>query len=207
MLYELLTGARPVRDRGPHPGGSRARRVRLRAREPEHPRGRVARDRRANRAADREGSNGSSGGLRGDLDVICLKALQKDPRAATRRSRRCRTTSRATSGLPVIARPDTSVYRIGKFVSRHRLGWASPQRWRRVRGVVTYLHGAPVERARSRQQEATKAEQVASFSAAVRGLGSVGVERPHGHRARAARSRRRAHRATSWRDSPRSAPR
>ena len=64
--------------------------------------------------------------LRGDLDTIVQKALQKDPR------RRYATAaeldfdlSRHLAGRPVLARPESVGYRAGKFVSRHRWGVAA----------------------------------------------------------------------------------
>jgi non-specific serine/threonine protein kinase/serine/threonine-protein kinase len=59
--------------------------------------------------------------LAGDLDAIVLKALCKEP---TRRYASVEQLSedlrRHRSGLPVMARRDTLVYRAGKFVRRHR---------------------------------------------------------------------------------------
>jgi non-specific serine/threonine protein kinase/serine/threonine-protein kinase len=59
--------------------------------------------------------------LKGDLDTIVLKALQKDP------ARRYGTVeqfaediTRHLEGRPVLARPDTVGYRTTKFVSRHK---------------------------------------------------------------------------------------
>jgi non-specific serine/threonine protein kinase/serine/threonine-protein kinase len=64
--------------------------------------------------------------LRGDLDVITLKALKKDP------SRRYATVeqlsedlARYESGRPVLARPDSWQYRAGKFVARHKTAAAA----------------------------------------------------------------------------------
>jgi tetratricopeptide (TPR) repeat protein/tRNA A-37 threonylcarbamoyl transferase component Bud32 len=63
--------------------------------------------------------------LRGDLDTIVLKALQKEP------ARRYGTVeqfaddiTRHLDGLPVLARPDTIRYRTAKFVTRHKTGVA-----------------------------------------------------------------------------------
>lgn len=57
----------------------------------------------------------------GDLDMIVLKALQKDP------ARRYLTVEelaadirRHLAGLPVLARPDTPAYRLSKFVTRNK---------------------------------------------------------------------------------------
>jgi len=59
--------------------------------------------------------------LRGDLDVIVMKALQKDP---ARRYASVRAMAddieRHLTGHPVRARPDTVGYRLSRFVRRHR---------------------------------------------------------------------------------------
>jgi eukaryotic-like serine/threonine-protein kinase len=64
--------------------------------------------------------------LRGDLDTIVLKAMQKE---AARRYSSVEQFSedirRYLEGLPVTARPDTTAYRTVKFVRRHRIGVAS----------------------------------------------------------------------------------
>jgi eukaryotic-like serine/threonine-protein kinase len=61
--------------------------------------------------------------LRGDLDTIVLRALQKEPE---RRYPSVRALAldieRHLAGQPVQARPDTAWYRTGKFVRRHRAG-------------------------------------------------------------------------------------
>ncbi len=58
--------------------------------------------------------------LRGDLDTIVLKAMQKDP---ARRYQSVEQFSedvrRYLSGRPVLARPDSTVYRVKKFVGRN----------------------------------------------------------------------------------------
>jgi eukaryotic-like serine/threonine-protein kinase len=61
--------------------------------------------------------------LRGDLDNIILKALRKEPE---RRYQSVQEFSedirRHLEGLPVTAMADTRIYRIGKFVKRHKVG-------------------------------------------------------------------------------------
>jgi non-specific serine/threonine protein kinase/serine/threonine-protein kinase len=60
--------------------------------------------------------------LRGDLDVIALKALQKDPlRRYASVEQFSEDLRRHLVGLPVLARPDTLVYRAHKFVRRNRV--------------------------------------------------------------------------------------
>lgn len=66
-------------------------------------------------------SSALRGRVRGDLDLIVLTALQKEP------ARRYRTPAelsadlaRFLNGHPITARPDSALYRLRKFVSRHR---------------------------------------------------------------------------------------
>ena len=61
--------------------------------------------------------------LKGDLDNIILKALRKEPE---RRYQSVQEFSedirRHLTGLPVTATADTTFYRIGKFIQRHKIG-------------------------------------------------------------------------------------
>ena len=61
--------------------------------------------------------------IKGDLDVICLKALSKEPshRYASAEAL-WEDIARHLSGLPVKARASTVGYRVRKFVQRHRAG-------------------------------------------------------------------------------------
>lgn len=60
--------------------------------------------------------------LSGDLDTICLTALQKDPgRRYGSVGQFSEDLRRHMSGLPVTARTDSAFYRVGKFVRRHRM--------------------------------------------------------------------------------------
>ena len=101
--------------------------------------------------------------LRGDLDNILAKALKKSP------AERYQTAAafaddieRQLSGRPVIACPDSAGYRVSKFVRRHRLRAAAPQRqspWhssaaRRLRGG---RQRSRTEQARQAQLQATRA--------------------------------------------------
>ncbi len=64
--------------------------------------------------------------LRGDLDNIVLKAMQKDPqRRYGSVNQFCEDIRRFLAGLPVVARKDTFSYRARKFVHRHRAGVAA----------------------------------------------------------------------------------
>ncbi len=57
-----------------------------------------------------------------DLDAICLKALEKDPRQRyPTAGHLAADVARYLAGRPVKARTPTTLYRLGKFVRRHRL--------------------------------------------------------------------------------------
>jgi serine/threonine protein kinase len=60
--------------------------------------------------------------LTGDLDNILLVALRKDPeRRYGSVEQFANDIRRSLDGLPVLARPDTILYRTGKFVRRHKI--------------------------------------------------------------------------------------
>jgi tetratricopeptide (TPR) repeat protein len=64
--------------------------------------------------------------LRGDLDIIVVKALQKRPaRRYASVVELSEDIRRHLEGLPIAARPDTTVYRVTKFVRRNRVGVAA----------------------------------------------------------------------------------
>ncbi|HUA82215.1 MAG TPA: protein kinase [Bryobacteraceae bacterium] len=106
IFFELLAGKRPYEV----PAGSLTEMVRIVCEQPPRRLSEAAADERARRR------------LRGDLENIAAKALEKDPRrryasvgefaADIRRHR---------AGLPVRARPATFTYRAGKFLRRHRV--------------------------------------------------------------------------------------
>ena len=61
--------------------------------------------------------------IRGDLDVICLKALRKEPEQRYGSVQELmEDIRRYGKGIPISARPATRIYRIQKFVSRHQIG-------------------------------------------------------------------------------------
>jgi len=64
--------------------------------------------------------------IRGDLDLITRKALSKDPpRRYASVNQLADDLQRHLSGEPVEARPDSLLYRAGRFVLRHRTGIAA----------------------------------------------------------------------------------
>ncbi len=124
LLYQLLTGL-PAQK----PGGSSALALERAVceREPERPSVAVlegAREEAEARARARATSpKRLARELRGDLETIVRKAVAKDPRRRyPSASDLADDLERFLSRQPVVARPDTFVYRSGKFLRRHRLG-------------------------------------------------------------------------------------
>ncbi len=106
--------------------------------------------------------------LRGDLDWITLKALEKD------RTRRYQTANalaldvrRHLNDEPVLAGPPTVGYRMGKFVRRHRFGVAAATLLvvlLAVFSVVMAIQARRIAQERDRaNREAATATQVSEF--------------------------------------------
>src|SRR5262245_199459 len=128
MLYELLTGALPFDSRELRQAGYDEIRRRIREVDPPRPSTRISTmgGRSADSARNRKTDPGRLASLlRGDLDWIVMKSLEKD------RTRRYGTPSELAADLarhlahePVLAGPPGAWYRSGKFVRRHRFGVA-----------------------------------------------------------------------------------
>jgi eukaryotic-like serine/threonine-protein kinase len=123
ILYELLTGTTPV---GTTPSGSLPEMLdRIRSCEPVKPsQFWSGAGERATHAACRQlDPNRLARLCRDDLDWIVLKCLEKDRerRYATANALRD-DVNRFLEGLPVEAGPPSTVYRLRKFIRRHR-GW------------------------------------------------------------------------------------
>ena len=126
MLYELLTGALPFEWKAIREQGLDKLRQTIREVDPPRPSTRVT---TVASAAKMLGSGTDTSRLarqlRGDLDWITMKALEKD------RTRRYGSVSDLAADLrrhfddvPVLASPPSTTYRIGKFVRRHHTGVA-----------------------------------------------------------------------------------
>jgi eukaryotic-like serine/threonine-protein kinase len=71
------------------------------------------------------GSGPLARSLRGDLDVICLMALRKEPERRYRSAEQmAEDIRRHLGGLPISAHADTFGYRARKFIGRHAIGVA-----------------------------------------------------------------------------------
>jgi serine/threonine protein kinase/tetratricopeptide (TPR) repeat protein len=109
ILYELLTGSRPYKPKRDSRGALEDAIVQS---EPVRP----------SAAAERPWSRS----LRGDLDTIVSKALKKDPQAryATVHAL-LEDIRRYLTARPVLARPDSARYRLGKFIARNKVAVAT----------------------------------------------------------------------------------
>ena len=129
VLYELLTGSLPIDMR--HWRNQPLHEVvrQLREQEPPRPSTRIERQKESSTAtAEVRGTEPKHLArlLRGDLDWITMKALEKD------RARRYGTPSELAADVgrylthePVMARPASAGYRLERYVRRHRIGAAA----------------------------------------------------------------------------------
>ena len=126
VLYQLLTGELPFGSDELRSSSYEELRRKLREVDPPRPSTKLATLREGAREAARRRDT-DPGSLRkeieGDLDAIVMKALEKD------RGRRYGSASdlgaditRFLAHEPVVARPTGRLYRLGKYVQRHRLG-------------------------------------------------------------------------------------
>ena len=122
LLYELLTGARPLH----FPTRSPAEIERIAAEvDPRAPSRCVQESDQCSTlaAARRSDPARLSRRLRGDLDAIVLMALRKEPqRRYGTAGALADDVTRFLNGMPVRAQPDTAHYRAMKFVRRNRVG-------------------------------------------------------------------------------------
>jgi serine/threonine protein kinase len=130
LLYELLTGKTPFDPKKLIQSGLDEMRRTLREREPQRPSTMVTTLQRAELALTAERRHAEPPKLimmlKGDLDWIVMKALEKD------RVRRYQTANglamdvqRYLSNEPVIARPPSRLYKFGKLVQRNRVLFAA----------------------------------------------------------------------------------
>jgi eukaryotic-like serine/threonine-protein kinase len=126
ILYEILTGCLPFAQKEKLTLEQRLRQIR--ETDPLTPSARVAKETQTRTTlAEARGTTSKQlvSQLKGDLDWITMKALEKD------RGRRYGAPSdlavdigRYLNYEPIVARPASTSYRIGRYVRRHRLGVA-----------------------------------------------------------------------------------
>jgi serine/threonine protein kinase/tetratricopeptide (TPR) repeat protein len=186
LLYELLTGRTPFDQKQMLEAGLDGMRRMIREQEPVRPSTRVSTLQGEERTttAKRHGLDAPRlvHLLRGDLDWIVMKCLEKD------RGRRYATASGVASDLqrhltnePVSARPPSAAYRFQKFIRRNKLVFAAgsaivvalviglgistwmflQEKEARRRAVAAEIAGDREKK--KAQTEATKSQQVAQF--------------------------------------------
>jgi non-specific serine/threonine protein kinase/serine/threonine-protein kinase len=126
LLYELLTGALPFDRKDLRQAGIAEIQRIIREREPPRPSTRITQLGPASTEAAKNRHTEPrrlASDLRGDLDWITMRALEKD------RTRRYQTANALSADVrrhlndePVVAGPPSAAYRAGKFVRRHRFG-------------------------------------------------------------------------------------
>jgi eukaryotic-like serine/threonine-protein kinase len=144
ILYELLAGRHPYRDRvRPAVTGESAT-----GGEPPRPSSAVT-----DRALRRR--------LSGDLDTIVLMALREEPaRRYASAEALANDIQRHLAGLPVSARPDTVGYRARKFARRHRFGLAVGAA---AASLLVAFAVSMAEQARRTARQRDRAERVSRF--------------------------------------------
>ncbi len=164
VLYELVTGVLPFDFRGQLPAAFIAQYVLGGADmpTPSHRVGALAADAATPLALRRHTTPvGLRRELKGDLDWIVLKAIERD------RTRRYETANalaldieRHLEDRPVVARPPTAAYTAAKFVRRHRLGVSAAA----VAAVALAVGVAGIARERNRaEREGAKAQAISTF--------------------------------------------
>ncbi|GAB5536936.1 MAG: hypothetical protein Rubg2KO_31850 [Rubricoccaceae bacterium] len=159
LLYRLLCGVPPIDTEG-----RSAAEVELAVLNeiPKRPSDRVTMD----AARHRETSeNELATRLRGDLDVICLKALEKEPeRRYGSAGELLSDVQRQLDGQPIEARPATRRYRAGLFVKRHRAGVLGTAAALIALVALTGFYTVRLANERDRAEaEAETAQQTAEF--------------------------------------------
>jgi eukaryotic-like serine/threonine-protein kinase len=168
LLYELLTGTTPLMRQAVQQGALDEVLRRIREEEPPQPSTRLSQSQEAlaTISAQRQLEPGQLRRLlRGDLDWVTMKALEKD------RARRYETASALAADVEcflaheaVEARPPSSFYRLGKVVRRNRLAFAAAGAvgLALVAGLV-----ASVVMYKSQQKAAEEARAVSHFMVEV----------------------------------------
>lgn len=107
--------------------------------------------------------------LSGDLDNICLMALQKEPQSRYKSVDQLRLDiQRHLEGLPVLARPQTFLYYTEKFLRRHRTVLSIALLVLSILIGLTIFYTSRLEKQRDLAQlEADKAAQVSEFLTSI----------------------------------------
>ncbi len=175
LLYELLTGVLPFDCRELRRAGLAEIQKIIREKEPSRPSTRITqlgRDSTAAATNRRTEPRRLVSELRGDLDWITMRALEKD------RTRRYETANTLAADVrrhlrnePVSAGPPGSAYRARKFVSRHRVGVGAVATLALLLAAFGLAMGLQARRvARERDRAQTAAERTDRINAFVRDM-------------------------------------
>jgi len=181
LLYELLAGRLPYVADDRTPGSAALLARQILETEPRTPSAAVTQGSNERiEAARRRGAQLAPERLRrelqGDLDNIVLMALRKEPQRRYRSAQAlAEDVARHLADEPVSARPATTIYRVSKFLARHRVGaLASVAALLGATSLVAfYTWQLSVERDRAQQAaerartQAARAEKVSEFLAGV----------------------------------------
>jgi len=170
ILHELLVGLLPLDSGNVPAGGFEEMRRRLLEEEPKRPSTRIpSSDARSTERARERGTDPRTlrRQLRGDIDWIVLRALDKDRERRYDSPRDLATDiQRYLTHEPVEARRPSARYRASKFVRRHRLGMTAATLV--ALALLTAVVGTSIGLVRARRAEAVaRAEQVRSQKAAT----------------------------------------
>jgi hypothetical protein len=170
LLYELLTGKTPFDQKELIQAGLDAMRRTLVEKEPARPSTRLSTMIEEERAAVAKHRHTDALKLihllRGDLDWIVMKALEKD------RTRRYETANGLAADIqrhlgnePVVARPPSQLYRFGKLVRRNKLAFAFVAAVLVGLGVMVWLLGRTLNAERTQRQLEEEAGQARTAAA------------------------------------------
>lgn len=103
--------------------------------------------------------------LTGDLDTICLMAIRREPVERYGSAEQlAEDVGRHLAGQPVHAQPPSAVYRLRKFVRRHRAGVTATALFLLALGATATYYTGQLQTERDRAQaEAETAERVVTF--------------------------------------------
>jgi serine/threonine protein kinase/tetratricopeptide (TPR) repeat protein len=180
VLYELLVGAQPFDSTTLRSAGFDEMRRRIREEEPLRPSTRLTRgDCDSDVTAERRRTSATNLAreLKGDLDWIVMKALEKD------RTRRYATPMELAADVqrhmddePVEASPPSTRYRLGKFVRRNRVAVATASLV--VTALILGTIGTGIGMVRAKR-EARTAQQVIHLMSEI--LGGMNPTGAYGH--------------------------
>jgi len=158
VLYELLTGSRPLTLAGLSPAAAETK---VSSEVPVLASRAIADDDAESVASERASTPARlRRRIAGDLEMICAMALRKEPeRRYASVEQLGHDLDRHIEGRPVVARPDRFRYRLVKFVTRHRVGVAAAGGMAALViafSAFTALQSARIARERDKAQEVTE---------------------------------------------------